>query len=245
MSTVLETVNDAETRRSSLAGTLLPIAVCALLFSAGGLYEVAHRRSLTAISNGDFWWHLRIGLWMLENHAVPRSGLFSQMSAQTWAASSWLYEVLVAAGYKLFGLRFLPLLATTGKTALAVVTFLLAGGLRGRFWTAVLLSAAAQYVLGSMQPSPVLFSALAFAVELLLLMEYRATGDVRLLYWLPLIFLIWANFDAQFVYGILALLLFLGACFIEQRGARAGAAWTEQAIGRNSKCWAPRPERRW
>ena len=229
MSTALERVNDAEARRSSLAGSLLPIAICALLFSTGGLYEVTHRRSLTAISNGDFWWHLRTGLWMLQNHAVPRSSLFSQAAAQAWMASSWLYEVLVSTGYKLFGLRFLPLLATTGKTALAVVTFLLAGGLRGRFWTAVLLSAAAQYVLGSMQPLPVLFSALAFAVELLLLMEYRATGDVRFLYWLPLMFLIWANFDPQFVYGILALLLFLGTCFIEQRGARVAVAWTEQA----------------
>ncbi len=143
-------------------------------------------------------------------------------------ASSWLYEVLVAAGYSMLGLRFLPFLAIAGKIALATVTFLLAGGLRGRFWTALVLSAAAQYILGSMQPLPGLLSVLVFALELLLLMEGRAKGSVTRFYWLPVLFLFWANLSVQFVYGIMTLLLFVASCAMERWAVHAGIVWLER-----------------
>ena len=228
MSTVLQKAHVGEIKRTSLPGWLLTMAVCALLLSVGGLYEIMHLRSLTSISNGDFWWHLRTGLWMLQNHAVPRNGLYSQAGASAWMASSWLFEVLVAAGYSMLGLRFLPFLAIAGKIALATVTFLLAGGLRGRFWTAVVLSAAAQYILDSMQPLPGLLSVLVFALELLLLMEGRAKGSVTRFYWLPVLFLFWANLSVQFVYGIMTLLLFVASCAMERWAVHAGIVWLER-----------------
>ena len=46
-----------------------------------------------------------------------------------WMASSWLYDVGVAAGYRAFDLLIIPLTAIACKLSLAVLTFLLAGGL--------------------------------------------------------------------------------------------------------------------
>ena len=61
----------------------------------------------------------------------------------------------------------------------------------------------------------------------MLLMECRATGNVRRLYWLPLLFLLWANIDVQFVIGIFVFLLFVVVTLIERWGTHAGIAWLE------------------
>ena len=198
-----------------------------VVFAVGGFHESIRQSSLNSITNGDFWWHLRTGLGILASHTVPRTGLYSQSASLPWMASSWLYDVLVALGFKVLDLRTPAVLAIVFKFALAVLTFLLADGLRGRFWTAVALSAAAQYILGAMPPLPLYCSVLAFAVELILLIDCRATGNVRRLYWLPLLFLLWANIDVQFVIGIFVFLLFVVVTLIERWGTHAGIAWLE------------------
>lgn len=199
-----------------------------LLFGAAAFIEAAHQNSLSSIANADFWWHLRVGLGILESHALPHTGLYSQASALPWLSPSWFYDLMVAVGYRMFGLLYLPSFALYVKLMLAIVTFLLAGGLRGRFWPAVALSAAAQFVLIHWPPLPLYTSVLFFAVELLLLMQCRRSGQVRSLYVLPLLFLLWANADVQFVIGVFLLLLFVAASVIENWGTRAGVAWLER-----------------
>src|ERR1039458_151924 len=105
------------------------VALVALLATA----PVFEALRVSAFSNRDLWWHLRSGLWILQNHSVPRSGLFSQYADRPWVASSWAFEALMAAAYKLLGLRAVPILLMAFKLALAVVTFLLARGWRGVF----------------------------------------------------------------------------------------------------------------
>ncbi len=197
-----------------------------LLFAVFPFTEAAHQYALSSLSNGDFWWHLRTGLGILQSHALPHTGLYSQLSEMPWMASSWLYDIGLAVGYRAFDLLVLPLTAIACKLFLAVLTFLLAGGLRGRFWTAIFLSAAAQFVLVNLPPLPVYFSALCFAAELLLLLESRRAGDVRPLYWLPPLFLLWANVDAHFVIGIFALLLSVAASLLDERAGRSRTAGT-------------------
>jgi hypothetical protein len=204
------------------------IGTMVLLFASAAIFEAKNVSSLSSLSNGDIWWHLRAGTWILQNHGVPHQGLFSQSSQLPWAASSWGYDLLLAFAFRILGLRSIPVLLMAFKTAFAVVTFLLAGGLRGRFWTAVALSAAAQYILANVQPSPTYWSMLFFAVELLLLNDNRGTGKVRPLFWLPPLFLLWANLDLQFVYGILVLLLFLTTSFLQDLRPRSGGELRQQ-----------------
>jgi hypothetical protein len=186
----------------------LRILAMLVLFSAAAGVEAFRLTSLSSLNNADIWWHLSAGLWMLQHHSLPHVGIFSQSSTQPWIASSWAYELLLAIGYKALGLRVIPLLLMCFKASLAVLAFLLAGGTRGRFRLAVGLSAVAQYILGSVQSGPAYFSILFLAIELLLLLDARRTGSLRLLWWLPVLFLFWANLHAQFVYGMLVLLLF-------------------------------------
>jgi len=187
-----------------------------LLFVSAALLEVFRLSSLSALTNADIWWHLSSGLWILQHRALPQSGLFSQSISLPWIASSWAYDLLLAVTYNLVGLRAIPLLLIFLRAGLALVTFLLAGGLRGKFWLAVALSVIVQYILDAMPPGPGYFSTLLFGFELLLLLEARRTGSYRPLLWLPLLFLLWANLHVQFVHGVLLLLLFVGALACER-----------------------------
>jgi len=247
------------------------------LFVAAGILEARSVSSLAAKGSSDVWWHLRTGLWILQNHTLPHAGLFSQMAERPWRAVSWIYDVKLAVFYRLLGLRAIPIFAVGFKAALAVVTFLLARGHRGNFWAAVMVSAVAQYVLGGMAPAPVYGSVLFFGIELVILLESRrgrcpsgakapSTLSARngaakaaslqseaqqgplggsqqlslrysrpkVLLWLVPLFLVWANVDAQFVYGLGSLILFLLARVVEEwwgEPAKAGSRAKESGAG--------------
>ncbi|MFZ1915933.1 MAG: hypothetical protein WAU58_00040 [Terriglobales bacterium] len=166
---------------------------------------------LTALLNGDIFWHVRSGVWILQAHAVPRTGLFSQYPDRYWADCSWGFDVVAAGVYKLLGLRGFAELLMAFRLALAGVTFLVAGGRRGCFWCAVALSAIAQYVLTDLALRPNLFSMLMFGILLYLLIKSRRSHASRVLLFLPLLFLVWANLDAQFLNGLLLLAVYVVA----------------------------------
>ncbi len=202
------------------------ILAVTLLFSAAAVYEGVH---LSALDTPQVWVHLRTGVWILQNHAVPHSGLFTQSSLR-WNDSSWGFDLLLGVAYGLFGLRAIPILLMLLKVALALVTFLLARAGRASFWGAVVLSAIAQYVIVGLQPLPSVFSMLFFAVELCLLVCSRQTGTARNLFWLPPLFVLWANVHIQFVAGLLLLGLFLVAALCEQALSSMGVTWLSSRI---------------
>ena len=206
---------------SSMGKIRIPILLS--LFTVDAVVEAGRLASLSAISGADVWWHLSSGLWMLENHALPHSGVFSQAAAGPWIATSWAYDLLLAVGYSLLGLRAIPVLLMCFMAALAVVTFVLAGGLRGKLWSAVGLSAVAQYVLGGVSAGPVYFSILFFGLQLWGVFEVRRSGQLRPMFLLPALMLVWANLDAQFVDGVALLVIFIAVLTGERYFTSSGA----------------------
>ena len=202
----------------------LRVVVLAATFTAFAAYEM---RQLLALANNDIWWHLRTGLWILENHTVPADGIFSQSAARPWVDASWGFDVLAALFYRLGGLAGLPVFFAYLQVAIAVALFALALGASRRFWPAIALAAVAQFCLAPLQPRPALCSTIFLAIELALLLRARRTGDYRALYWLPLVFLLWVTLDKQFSYGLLVLALFCIAVAIEHLGRPV--AWFESS----------------
>jgi len=198
-----------------------------LLFSASALYESVH---LFSLSDSNVWLHLRAGAWILQTHSVPHQGLFSQYPTLSWMDCSWGYDVLLAAAYKIFGLRAIPLLLMLFKVALATMTFWLARKAKARFWAAVSLSAVAQYVIAISQSLPYALSMIFFGIELLLLESSRKTGKVKPLYALPALFLLWANLHPLFLLGLLLLILFVISTWIESWTRRSAVTWLDREI---------------
>ena len=195
-----------------------------LLFSMAAWYEAFH---LSALADSDIWWHLRTGLWISQNYGVPHNGLFSQHASLPWIDSSWGFDLLTAAAYRILGLRSLPALLMAFQVAIAASLFRLARGSRQNFWSAVLLVAVAQYCISPLPLRPALCSILLLALELAVLFNSRRTGDARALYCLPVLFIAWVNLDRQFSYGLLALALFCAALSAEYFLRSAGVAWFE------------------
>ena len=206
---------------------LLRVLILTALFSAAAIYELV---KLFALATPEVWLHLRTGLWILENRSIPHTGLFSQSSILPWIDSTWGFDMLLAVAYHLFGLRAIPIVLMVLKAALAVVTFLLARAGRINFWGAVVLSAIAQFVISSLQPLPYVFSILFFAIELWLLVRSRQTGKTKSLFWLPALFVLWANLHAQFVCGVLLLILFLISLLLEAGLRKSGMGWLSERL---------------
>ena len=209
-------------RPSSRAQFLLRALALVLLFSGAAVYESVH---LSSLNSADVWVHLRTGTWIFENHALPLVGLFSQYPNSGWNDSSWLFDFLLGVAYRIFGLHALPLLLMALKVALAAITFLLARTLGAGFWQALVLSAVAQYVIPGLQPLPYVFSILFFALAFKLLLSSRQSGSVPRLYWLPLLFLLWANLQVQFVLGLILVAVFGIAVLTEQWLRMQSVSW--------------------
>lgn len=200
----------AEARVSS-SHLVVRVLVLCLLFSAGAVYEAI---KVSSVNASDVWVHLSTGLWILQNHSIPRTGLFSQYPNLTWSDSTWGFDLLLGGGYRLLGLQAVPIALVVMKLALAIVTFHLARTSRVSFWNSVLLSAVAQCLI-PLHPAPYACSVVFFAVELRLLLQSRETGSAKNLFWLPLLFVFWANLHLQFVAGLVLLVFFAVAVTLE------------------------------
>ena len=207
------------------AGGIVPrMLALVLLFTAAAAWECV---ALSSLQGSEIWSHLRLGSWILAQHAVPRTGLFSQISQQNWRDFSWGYDTLAAILERILGLRAVPAMVVLFRVVLAVVTFLLAGRRRERFWIAVGVSALAQFAFSTIPLDAANFSIALFGITLLILLEARESGQTRPLFTLPAIFLLWGNLDISFVYGIGLLLLFVAVRWIEGRSGSAHKKWLE------------------
>lgn len=160
----------------------------------------------------DTWWHLCVGDWILQHRAFPHNGIFSYTAGNhPWMAYSWAYEILLGRAYHWFGFIGIGLFGTALTIAVAVAVFAMLHRISGRFWTAWALSIVVYSgFLFHIAPRPVFFTVIFFAATLTLLFEAQRWDDVRWLYWLPLVLLLWANSHIQFIYGLATVGLFAG-----------------------------------
>ena len=162
-------------------------------------------------SDPDVWSHIRTGEWIAQHGAVPRTDPFSAFGAgKSWAAYSWLFELLVYQLFQRLGLIGLVTYTAGMIVSVAVVLYRLIRRLQADFTIGVLLTFVACYSMVRLYtPRPWLFSLLFFALELDLLMQARKTGKTRELLWLPVIFALWANLHIQLIYGLVVLAIAL------------------------------------
>ena len=174
----------------------------------------------------DIWWHLKVGDWIVQHKAVPHTGLFTWTAAdRPWVAYSWGYEVLMSRAYAWFGLLGVGLYGTLLTLGVAYFIYWTLRRLSGRFWSSCVLAViTCSAFLFNLMPRPVFFSMMLFCLALTLVLEAHRTGRVQLLYWLPLIFLAWANLHIQFIYGLFVVGLLLAVNVAQRIAARVGFA---------------------
>ncbi len=178
------------------------------------------------VIDNDIWWHLKVGDWIVQHLALPHTGILSRTAAnRPWVAYSWGYEVLMSFAYRWFGLMGIGLYGTLLTMAVAYAVYWMLRRLSGRFWVALALAAIVCWsFLFNGMPRPVFFSMVLFCVTLVRLLEASCSGRVEGLYWLPLIFFVWANLHIQFIYGLFLVGLLLATTVAQRVASSWGIA---------------------
>lgn len=183
-----------------------------------------------SVTDPDIWLHLKIGDWVVEHGAVPHSGILSgTVGDRPWIAYSWFYEVLLSVFHSWFHLMGVALYGLLLTLAVASSVFWMTCRVSGSFWRACLLATVCcAAFLFNVLPRPVFFSMTLFVVTLTLLLEARRTGNPRLLYWIPPLFLLWVNVHIQFAYGLVAVGLFVTIGIVQAWAAQK--AWVTDLL---------------
>jgi hypothetical protein len=175
----------------------------------------------------DNWWHVKVGLDMLDSHALPTVDIYSHTFAgHAWIAKEWLGQILFALSYNAAGWN--------GVVALVAATVALTAFLMAWYLSAWL--------------KPTLALALALAMTMLISPVFTARPHIFTLpiivvwtahlfaaareerappFWLLGLLCLWANLHATFTFGFV-IAAFAGLDFlVRARFSRPGrlAGW--------------------
>jgi hypothetical protein len=176
--------------------------------------------------DGDTWWHLAAGQWMLTHLTVPTRDIFSYTFAgQPWTAHEWLAEILMALAFRAMSWNGLHILFGLAFGAAALIT---AYAIRRRVdFTPALLAAVlgVACVSGSLLARPHLLALPLLALWTAALVAAREE-DRAPPFWLALVMLLWANLHGSFAFGLaLAAALGTEAVFAASDRKRAARQW--------------------
>src|SRR5690349_6396278 len=166
--------------------------------------SMAGVRSL--LSDGDTGWHIRIGDWILAHRAVPRTDMFSfTMPGQPFFAWEWLWDAGASWIHQRWGLAGVVLVSMFVICLTFCLLFRIVNRRCGNPLLAIaltVLAAAGSTIHWLARPH--LFTML-FTVVFLAILERVREGRTKLLWWLPLLTILWANIHAGFLAGIIIL----------------------------------------
>jgi hypothetical protein len=164
--------------------------------------------NLKAPLDPDLGWHLADGRYFLEHRTIPRLDMLSHsMSDYPWIAHEWLTDIIFFWIYNNFG--FWPLVIIFSLISSAA--FLLAASaifakIEYRIIAALIGALASVPIIGV---RPQVITLFGLGLIIFLLFNWRRTINYKMIFWLPLIFLFWANLHGGFVIGLAVLFLFL------------------------------------
>jgi hypothetical protein len=174
---------------------------------SGGLITLLLALALRLPGDPDMGWHLRSGQDLLKHLHFPVGDPYSwTMPNFAWVPHEWGMDVIMAFIHNHLGLWGLTIIFCI----IVAGIFLFAAGihptdLATRSLAAVIALVVSYHIIGA---RPQMMSLLGLAVVLGILFKFRDNPKTKLVYWLPVIFLIWANLHGGFAVGFLAIAVF-------------------------------------
>jgi hypothetical protein len=173
-----------------------------VIILALGLFIMAAR----SVTDPDVWWHLRTGQLTIENHRVFHNDPYSfTRFDQPWVDHEWLSQIFIFVLYRVAGWGGL----IAGFAAIIAAAYLLIFQRSpGKPYVAAAVTVwGAVASIPSWGVRPQMLTLLLASIFLVLL--ERSYERPNLLWWTPVLMLLWVNFHAGFAVGIAVLLLFL------------------------------------
>ncbi|NBX77393.1 MAG: hypothetical protein EBQ92_12635 [Proteobacteria bacterium] len=165
----------------------------------------------TKMDENDTWWHIALGRWMVQNHQIYRTEIFSQIGlGKPFIAHEWLSEVLFYAFSSPSGrlLSFLKL-SLIVSCCWGLFVFLVKPYLKGKLTLYLMLGAA--FLVAFRAPvRPQIFEIICMSYLLVILNFWKENPSWEWLVALIPVQILWANLHGSYLLG--PVLVFLFAC---------------------------------
>jgi len=191
---------------SSQPAKMLPLPDVGDLLFIGIMHILLFARPDFLFQDASVGWHLTAGKWIFENHAIPRTDLFSYtFPEKAWVAYEWLFDLIAYVLTMIGGLNFLAVVVS------AVIAFTLVkvydrarseGGPLGLATTVSIIGIFASAVHWLARPHIVTLLCVFFFLTKLE-DHYRGTiSNTKLYIFLGALMLLWVNCHPAFPLGI-------------------------------------------
>lgn len=149
----------------------------------------------------DFYWHVRTGELIWQQKAIPAIDLFTYTDFdKRWIDLHWGYQLLVAALYHLTGVNGTILFKALCYTFAVMLGWYATGKYVSNWLKALIWFPSLIAISGRAYERPEMISLICLAATLWLL--ERIPKDPRLIWTIPGLLILWTNFHALFVLGV-------------------------------------------
>lgn len=186
---------------------VIPIVVIICCFSSG-------------ISGNDFWWHIKVGEYIIETGEVPSTDIFSWYGMELgidWTAHEWLSDVIYFLIFNTFGQLGMFVFSVGSAIALYFCLWMSAKRYITNNFLFSGLFLALFGVLSSMffYGRPHVFSYFLLFFELKILYDFVDNQESKKIYTIPLIAILWSNLhggSSNLTYILCLIFIFCGLC---------------------------------
>lgn len=150
------------------------------------------------ISGNDFWWHVKVGEWIVDNKEIPTVDIFSWLSKSNdipWNAHEWLSDVIFYVIYTMSGSFGIFLLSLLAALAMLILLWKKTGVkkqknilISGMFFGMFSVSTSVFFY-----GRPHLFSFLLLFFELEILYSFIDDPSTKKIFFVPIIAMLWSN----------------------------------------------------
>jgi len=156
------------------------------------------------IIDPDLWWHLQSGKWIVEHGTLPTTDPFSAYGEdKPWIVYSWLFDVGMYGILRASGETGIILCTLIGIWAIMLVLQRIIATRCSNFVVVCLLMVTSAACLTKLfTPRPWLLTILFFAITLEVVLSIREDRNSGWFWFLPVLYILWANTHIQFIYGL-------------------------------------------
>ena len=153
------------------------------------------------LSDGDFWWHLKTGEYIVKNLTIPRIDFYSfTVPGKHWVAHEWLSEVLFYFIYTRAGFNTLIFIFTV----LTVLAFWIVfrGTQAHPFVKGFAMLLSVWSIIPTIGVRPRTFTLLFAGIYLELLRRFVHEKETKTIWWLAPLMVLWVNVHAGYLIGL-------------------------------------------
>lgn len=165
----------------------------------------------------DLFWHLATGKYIAENKMVPGADVFGFSTlGKEWIPFEWGWDVLNYSVYSFGGYTSISILRTAFFLLMFYFLLKISGKLKINPVISVMVFLLLLFgILERLLIKPQISSYLFFGIIIYIFLHHRVSDKVtKKIYWLPLVFFLWANMHMGVLAGIGVFAIFLFSEFL-------------------------------